>query len=97
MLEDHKKDVAEFRKESQSASDPDVKEFAAKTLPTLEKHLDRINEVAKNTGGRASHVDGGSSGTAKAATSGNNMASQGNANKSGSNNTAIQGGPGSGK
>jgi putative membrane protein len=100
MKEDHEKDVAEFRKESQSASDPDVKAFASKTLPTLEKHRERANEVAKNTGGRAdANRMGGSSssGTAGAATSGNNMDSQGNANKSKSNNTKMQGGPGSGK
>jgi putative membrane protein len=39
MVSEHKKDVAEFRKQSQSAKDPAIKSFAAKTLPTLEEHL----------------------------------------------------------
>jgi putative membrane protein len=39
MVKDHHEDVNEFRKESQSGSDPDMKAWAAKTLPTLEHHL----------------------------------------------------------
>jgi putative membrane protein len=39
MVSDHKEDVSEFRTESQRGSDPDVKAWAAKTLPTLEHHL----------------------------------------------------------
>ena len=39
MLSDHKKDVAAFRKESTEGKDPVIKEFATKTLPTLEDHL----------------------------------------------------------
>jgi len=49
MVKDHKTDVAEFRKESNSGKDNDVKGFAAKTLPTLEEHLkmaqDTFNKV----------------------------------------------------
>jgi putative membrane protein len=45
MLEDHEKDVAEFEKQSQSNPDADVKAFAAKTLPTLKKHLDAIKAL----------------------------------------------------
>jgi putative membrane protein len=39
LLKDHKKDVKEFQKASKDANDPDVKSFAAKTLSTLEGHL----------------------------------------------------------
>jgi putative membrane protein len=39
MVSDHRTDVSEFRRESQSGTDPDVKAWAAKTLPTLEQHL----------------------------------------------------------
>jgi putative membrane protein len=39
MLADHQKDVAEFEEEAKEADDPDVKAFAAKTLPTLQEHL----------------------------------------------------------
>ena len=39
MVSDHRTDVNEFRRESEHGSDPDLKAFAAKTLPTLENHL----------------------------------------------------------
>ena len=39
MVKDHKKDVSEFKKEANSGKDADIKAFAAKTLPTLEDHL----------------------------------------------------------
>lgn len=39
MVDDHKKDVSDFEKASRSAEDPEVKAFAAKTLPTLKAHL----------------------------------------------------------
>jgi putative membrane protein len=48
MLADHKKDVAEFKHQSTSASDPDVKAFASKTLPTLHEHLKMIEDISKD-------------------------------------------------
>ena len=39
MVKDHKKDVAEFKREASGAKDPDLKAWAGKTLPTLEDHL----------------------------------------------------------
>ena len=39
MVADHKKAVNDFRMASKSAKDPEVKGWAAKTLPTLEEHL----------------------------------------------------------
>jgi putative membrane protein len=46
MVDDHEHDVDEFRKAAKDAKDPDVKSFAAKTLPTLEAHLRMAKEVA---------------------------------------------------
>lgn len=46
-LEDHKHDIKDFEKASKDAKDPDVKAFAAKTLPTLQKHLQRAEEINK--------------------------------------------------
>jgi putative membrane protein len=39
MVKDHQKDVKDFQKEQQSATDADLKTFVATTLPTLEEHL----------------------------------------------------------
>lgn len=38
-LKNHQQDVRDFQEEAKSGSDPDVKSFASKTLPTLEEHL----------------------------------------------------------
>lgn len=46
-VKDHKKDVKEFEKASKSAKDPDVKAFAAKTLPTLQSHLKQAEDLEK--------------------------------------------------
>ena len=48
MLTDHKKDVSLFRSEAKSAKDPDVKQFASDTLPTLEQHLQMAQSIAKS-------------------------------------------------
>ncbi len=39
MVKDHKKDVADFQREAKTGQDSEVKGFAAKTLPTLQEHL----------------------------------------------------------
>jgi len=46
MVKDHKKDVAEFKKESKSGKDSDVKSFASSTLPTLEDHLKMVQDIS---------------------------------------------------
>ena len=45
MVDDHEEDVAKFEDESKNASDPDIRAFAAKTLPVLQKHLDAIKSI----------------------------------------------------
>ena len=47
MIADHKKDIAEFQKEADSGKDPDVKAWAAKTLPTLQDHLKMAMDAQK--------------------------------------------------
>lgn len=39
MVKDHKTDVKEFQKASEKSDDVDLKNWAAKTLPTLQEHL----------------------------------------------------------
>jgi putative membrane protein len=47
MVSDHVKDINEFKMEARSGKDPEVKAWAAKTLPTLEEHL----KMAREAGG----------------------------------------------
>ena len=56
MVKDHTKDVADFQKESKSGVDPDVKEFATKTLPTLQDHLKQAKQIAPTTTASATHM-----------------------------------------
>jgi putative membrane protein len=58
MISDHEKDVSEFRRESQNATDPEVKQFASQTLPTLEEHL----RMAKDTGSQVGVMSSNSKG-----------------------------------
>jgi putative membrane protein len=53
MVTDHTKDVSEFRMESKNAKDPDVKNFASQTLPTLQDHLKEAKSIAPKTGAKA--------------------------------------------
>lgn len=46
MVEAHEKDVTAFGAVAQNATDADVKAFAAKTLPTLQQHLQMIRGIA---------------------------------------------------
>jgi putative membrane protein len=50
MVKDHQNDIAEFEKESTAGKDPDVKALAAKALPTLRKHLQMAEDVAREIG-----------------------------------------------
>jgi putative membrane protein len=45
MVKEHKDDVAEFRKMSREAKDPQLKAWVDKTLPTLEEHLKTIESI----------------------------------------------------
>jgi putative membrane protein len=47
MVSDHVKDVSEFKHESNAGRDPQVKAFAASTLPTLEEHLQHARQARK--------------------------------------------------
>ena len=48
MVKDHKKDVADFAKESSTGADTQVKQFAEKTLPKLKDHLKDAEGIAPN-------------------------------------------------
>lgn len=44
-LNDHRKDIKMFEKESKSGKDEDTKAFATKTLPTLREHLKAAEQL----------------------------------------------------
>jgi putative membrane protein len=65
MVADHRKNVDEFRKQSQSGKDAEVKAWAAKTLPTLEEHLKMAQSASRGAVGTSgSGSSGGSTGAA---------------------------------
>ena len=59
MVSDHVEDVNEFKTESKSGKDADVKAWAAKTLPTLEEHLKMARDTngAVGTSGRSKKLE----------------------------------------
>jgi putative membrane protein len=48
MVKDHKKDIADFQKESKSGKDSDLKSWAATTLPTLQDHLKMVQGISSS-------------------------------------------------
>jgi putative membrane protein len=48
MVKDHEKDVKEFEKASKEAKDPDVKAWAATSLPVIQNHLHMAKDIKKN-------------------------------------------------
>ena len=49
MVTDHKKTVADFKKQADSGKDAELKAFAAKTLPTLQEHLKMAQSLSDST------------------------------------------------
>lgn len=45
MIDDHKNDIDEFKKAADNVNDSDIRAFAIKTLPVLQKHLDNIQAI----------------------------------------------------
>jgi putative membrane protein len=45
MIDDHTKDIAEFKKAAAGNENEKVKNFASTTLPTLEKHLSKAKSI----------------------------------------------------
>lgn len=45
MVNDHKEDIGDFKKEANSSTNDAFKDFAGKTLPVLQKHLDSAQAI----------------------------------------------------
>jgi putative membrane protein len=52
MVSDHKKVIAAFRKEANKGHDPDIRSWAAKTLPTLQEHLSMATNLNNQFNGQ---------------------------------------------
>jgi putative membrane protein len=50
MVTDHRQDVNEFKMESKSGADADIKSWASNTLPTLETHLKMAQDANRAVG-----------------------------------------------
>jgi putative membrane protein len=63
MVRDHSDDVKKFERQSERGADPDLKAFAAKSLPTLQEHLQMARALNDQTGGNTnSNSNSGGSG-----------------------------------
>jgi putative membrane protein len=47
MVDDHQKDIDEFKDARDKINDPDIKDFINNALPVLEKHLNAIKQIKK--------------------------------------------------
>jgi putative membrane protein len=56
MVNDHRNSIREFQKQANSGMDSNVKEFASKTLPTLQTHLQRAQELQTATRSRKANT-----------------------------------------
>ncbi|MBV9294408.1 MAG: DUF4142 domain-containing protein [Acidobacteriaceae bacterium] len=54
MVKDHEEDVKEFQREANSGKDAQIKDFASRTLPVIQGHLDKIKSIRAKTGGGSS-------------------------------------------
>lgn len=78
MVKDHVEDVAEFEREAASGADPDVKQWAARTVPTLRQHLQMSQETAGKVGAAGGTAAAGGAANKNA---GGAAARNGNANR----------------
>lgn len=51
MVRDHERTISQFRDEASAGQDPDVQEFAEKTLPILQQQLDHAKALQRKLGG----------------------------------------------
>lgn len=78
MLRDHEKKLSNFEKQSDKGGDPDIKAFAAKTIPTIQEHLQMARALPGNERGSGNDNSGGGS---RNSNSNRNMNGNGNSNR----------------
>ena len=50
MINDHQKDIAAYQKQAQNGADPELRAYARKTLPVLQKHLKMVQQAQQKMG-----------------------------------------------
>ena len=50
IVKEHEKDIEAFQRQSKEAQDSDLKEWASKTLPTLQDHMQKASNIAEKVG-----------------------------------------------
>jgi len=68
MVQDHRKDIKAFERESNTGMDSDLKNFASSTLPTLREHLQMAEQLNNST--RSRKADNSSSTNSSSSNSG---------------------------
>ena len=58
MINDHQKDIGLYQRQAQNGADPDLKAYARKTLPVLQKHLKLVQAAQKKMGSGATNPGG---------------------------------------
>lgn len=58
MVNDHQKDIAAYQRQAQQGADADLKAYAKKTLPVLQKHLKAVQAAQKKMGSGATNPAG---------------------------------------
>jgi putative membrane protein len=54
MVQDHRNDIAAFKKEASSGENAELKNFASQTLPTLQQHLQAAQAMSKTVNASSS-------------------------------------------
>jgi putative membrane protein len=55
MIDDHRKDIGEFRTEANLGRDADIRAFAKNTLPTLREHYRMVTAISLRGGSMRAH------------------------------------------
>jgi putative membrane protein len=57
MVKDHDTDVKSFQRQAQNGQDSSLRDFAAKTLPTLQDHQKQIHDIDRKISGKSTSAD----------------------------------------
>ncbi|MDO1444836.1 DUF4142 domain-containing protein [Rhodocytophaga aerolata] len=58
MVEDHQEDVSKFKQAASSLKDAELKSFASATLPTLQQHLEKAQQINSSLEGGTARTKG---------------------------------------